>query len=227
MCNKSENKTGSQWPSSCFQWLSTCFQACVVLILIEVIVVALLINLDYFSLSNLFTKFGGGVHNHTEPTIATITTSNKPANAPTKPMSLTDYVYSKYVPYWKGHKEILVEDVRTSIKRSLSDFELAGSNIILTVKTTRRFHASRLPLMLDTWLTTVNASNTYIITDDKDKIHEDKCKHLGINYVIAKLERVNRRSKLYKRDSMCYKAGAEMELMFKEGNRHIEYACND
>lgn len=63
--------------------------------------------------------------------------------------------------------------------RALSPSEQAGANILFTVRTTVKFHKSRLPVLMDTWMTKVNCSNIYFVTDGPDAQTEDKVKSNG------------------------------------------------
>ncbi len=61
--------------------------------------------------------------------------------------------------------EPLVETDGTLTPRPLTANEQAGNNILFTLRTTRKFHEKRLPVLFDTWLTTVNTSNVFLVTD--------------------------------------------------------------
>ncbi len=67
--------------------------------------------------------------------------------------------------------EPLVETDGTLTPRPLTANEQAGNNILFTLRTTRKFHEKRLPVLFDTWLTTVNTSNVFLVTDGRG---EDK-----------------------------------------------------
>ena len=63
--------------------------------------------------------------------------------------------------------------------RILSDIEKAGNNIMTTIRTTKKFHQKRLPILYDTWLTVVNGSNVFLVTDEEDDEYQKKSKILG------------------------------------------------
>ena len=62
----------------------------------------------------------------------------------------------------------LVEADDTLTARPLTANEQAGNNILFTLRTTMKFHQQRLPVLFDTWLTTVNTSNVFLVTDGED-----------------------------------------------------------
>ena len=63
--------------------------------------------------------------------------------------------------------------------RILSDKEKAGNNIMITIRTTKKFHQKRLSILYDTWLTVVNVSNVFLVTDGEDDEYQKKSKKLG------------------------------------------------
>ena len=65
--------------------------------------------------------------------------------------------------------EVLVETNRLLTPRPLTESEQAGNNILFTLRTTVKFHKTRLPVLFDTWLTKVNRSNVFLVTDGEDK----------------------------------------------------------
>ncbi len=62
----------------------------------------------------------------------------------------------------------LVEADDTLTPRPLTANEQAGNNILFTLRTTMKYHQQRLPVLFDTWLTTVNTSNVFLVTDGED-----------------------------------------------------------
>ena len=62
----------------------------------------------------------------------------------------------------------LVETDDTLTPRPLTANEQAGNNILFTLRTTMKYHEQRLPVLFDTWLTTVNTSNVFLVTDGGD-----------------------------------------------------------
>lgn len=65
-------------------------------------------------------------------------------------------------------EEVLVETDPRLSPRSLTKSEQAGNNILFTLRTTMKFHKTRLPVLFDTWLTKVNRSNIFLVTDGED-----------------------------------------------------------
>ena len=81
--------------------------------------------------------------------------------------------------YWLlGEKELIEKAQRPP--RTLSDFESGGNNIMITIRTTRKFHQKRLPYLFDTWLNKVNGSNVFLVTDEEDEEYQEKSKELGL-----------------------------------------------
>ena len=74
--------------------------------------------------------------------------------------------------------EVLIENNNLPV-RILSDNEKAGNNIMITIRTTKKFHQKRLPILYDTWLTVVNGSNVFLVTDGEDDEYQEKSKKLG------------------------------------------------
>ena len=50
---------------------------------------------------------------------------------------------------------------------------------MFTIRTTPKFHKKRLPILFETWITTVNASNFYLVTDGGDKEYEQITRDIG------------------------------------------------
>ena len=72
--------------------------------------------------------------------------------------------------------------------RDLSPWEQSGNHIMFTLRTTTSFHSSRLPLLFQTWMTAVNRSNIFIVTDGRDKLLEHRAKEAGENaYTLSAL----------------------------------------
>ena len=74
--------------------------------------------------------------------------------------------------------EELIENGNLPV-RTLSDTEKTGNNIMITIRTTKKFHHKRLPILYDTWLTVVNGSNVFLVTDGEDDEYREKSKKLG------------------------------------------------
>ena len=81
--------------------------------------------------------------------------------------------------YWSLGEEVILEKMQKPL-RTLSDFESAGNNIMITIRTTRKFHQKRLPYLYDTWLNKVNGSNVFLVTDAEDEEYQEKSKQLGL-----------------------------------------------
>lgn len=70
--------------------------------------------------------------------------------------------------------ELLVENDTSLPRRELSPFEAAGNNIMLTLRTVKNYHHKRLPLLFSTWLTKVNGSNVFLMTDGRDPVWQNR-----------------------------------------------------
>lgn len=62
----------------------------------------------------------------------------------------------------------LVECSNTPL-RKLSEREEAGDDIMLSIRTTMKYHNTRLPVLFDTWLGEVEPTNVFIVTDGEDE----------------------------------------------------------
>ena len=82
-----------------------------------------------------------------------------------------------YKQYWKGKEPLAEKSGRTT--RTLTPFEQAGNNIMITIKTTQSYHRTRVQVLLDTWISAVNASNVFLVTDGNDEEYEGKAKNIG------------------------------------------------
>ena len=83
-----------------------------------------------------------------------------------------------YKKYWRRSKEVLAESSGRS-PRALTLFEQAGNDVMIAIKSTLAYHRTRFQLLLDTWLSMVNASNVFLVTDGNDEEYEDKAKKIG------------------------------------------------
>jgi hypothetical protein len=138
---------------------------------------------------------------------------------PLSEMSIEEFVSSTYDEYWLREPEILVENMNTA-KRNLTQFELAGNNIMMVIRTGLIYHKTRLPSIYDTWLTTVNRSNVFIETDKLDKEYQEKNKILGIHYIKFPC------GIGHDRRSLCCRTSGELQLMFKPENKHYDWFCH-
>ena len=116
------------------------------------------------------------VFEDTNPPTQATSSATKEALAPSFD-TLSTQIGDRAREYWHG-KEILMEKNGRE-PRELSDFEAAGNNIMITIRTTRKFHQKRLPYMYETWLNVVNGSNVFLVTDATDKEYQEKSKKLG------------------------------------------------
>ena len=53
---------------------------------------------------------------------------------------------------------------------------------MITIKTTVAYHRTRIQLLLDTWISSVNASNVFLVTDGDDLGYEAKAHDIGKLY---------------------------------------------
>ena len=65
------------------------------------------------------------------------------------------------------------------VPRKLSPLEREGRNIMFTMRTTVAYHKQRLPLLFQTWLTTVSPDTVFIVTDGHDPVLEDETRSRG------------------------------------------------
>ena len=77
-----------------------------------------------------------------------------------------------------SNKEPVVE-LLVQKHRARQNSEAAKNKIMLTIRSTMSLHKKRLPVMLDTWLTTVNASNVFLVTDGFDEEYIARAGKLG------------------------------------------------
>ena len=70
--------------------------------------------------------------------------------------------------------EVIVENDTSLHTRRLTPVEKAGNDILLTLRTIKKYHDKRLPLLFNTWITKVNKSNIFLMTDDKDSKWQTK-----------------------------------------------------
>ena len=82
-----------------------------------------------------------------------------------------------YKKYWTGNETLAETSGR--IPRTLTPSEKAGNDVMITIKTTRDYHRTRIQLLLDTWISVVNASNLFLVTDEYDQEYERKAKEIG------------------------------------------------
>ena len=85
---------------------------------------------------------------------------------------------SFYKRYWQRSKEAFAE-TSGRIPRTLTAYEQVGNNVMITIKTTLAYHNTRVQLLLDTWISLVNASNIFLVTDGNDQEYENKAIDIG------------------------------------------------
>ena len=68
-----------------------------------------------------------------------------------------------------GTPEELVEHSSFRTHRSLTLLEEEGGDILLTLRTTGKYHNKRLSLLFETWMTKINLSHLFIVTDRWDE----------------------------------------------------------
>ncbi len=61
-----------------------------------------------------------------------------------------------------------MENDRGLHMRTPTPEESKGNSIMLTLRTIKKYHSKRLPLLFSTWLSKVNRSNVFVVTDEKD-----------------------------------------------------------
>ena len=110
------------------------------------------------------------------------TVENKTVNVITSSPS-PKLAKTKHKDYFCCGPEELIENSNLPVW-TLSNNEKAGNNIMITIRTTKKFHQKRLPILYDTWLTVVNGSNVFLVTDGEDDEYQEKNKKLG-KYIIV------------------------------------------
>lgn len=87
-----------------------------------------------------------------------------------------DFVHYDRIPYANQmiDPEVLVENDSSLVPRALSPFQAAGNNVMLTLRTIKDYHSKRLPLLFSTWLTKVNRSNVFLMTDGLDLVWQNR-----------------------------------------------------
>ena len=71
--------------------------------------------------------------------------------------------------------------------RKLTEAEKAGQNIMFTLRTTLDYHDQRLPVLFETWLSTVDPRTVFLVTDGEDTELDDNTENIGEGmYVMVK-----------------------------------------
>lgn len=95
--------------------------------------------------------------------------------------------------------------------------------VLFTLRTTARYHRTRLPLLFDTWLSDIGLSvdrQVAIITDARDEAVEHTAKLLGIDYVVVQCPPGHNLTQL------CCKAGEELATVLKPPYDKFEWVCH-
>ena len=74
--------------------------------------------------------------------------------------------------------EPLVE-CKNRTARELTPREKEGMNIMYTLRTTLAFHTIRLPLLLETWLGTVDSRTVFVVSDGVDNALDETLENIG------------------------------------------------
>ena len=96
----------------------------------------------------------------------------------------SEFTYSSQTEDLPYGPEILVEYDKTLFERPLSPEEMKGNNIMLTLRTIKSYHNKRLPLLFSTWLTKVNRSNVFLMTDERDSLWQRRVWNAGMCVVL-------------------------------------------
>ena len=80
--------------------------------------------------------------------------------------------------FCKEVSEPLVECSERKAKE-LSEEEEAGKNIMFTIRTTFDYHDTRLPILFETWLSTVDPRTVFLVTDGEDSELDDITENIG------------------------------------------------
>ncbi|XP_019851579.1 PREDICTED: beta-1,3-N-acetylglucosaminyltransferase lunatic fringe-like [Amphimedon queenslandica] len=126
--------------------------------------------------------------------------------------------------YWLLGEEAILEKMQRP-SRKLSDFESAGNNIMIAIRTTKKFHQKRLPYLYDTWLNKVNGSNVFLVTDAEDEEYQERSKQLGIHYVVSSLCGESLLWPIPSRWYLCCRTGEALTLMYKPQNIQYDWFC--
>lgn len=115
------------------------------------------------------------------------------------------------------------EDVNISGRRPQQVIARGSEGIYVSVKTTEKYHRSRLQLLLLTWLQTLTPHQVNIVTElGTDDAVLDMAEDLGFNVMRAGCEASHRRQ------SLCCKSGAEYEHFYraKELGQEFSWFCH-
>lgn len=68
--------------------------------------------------------------------------------------------------------------------RELTEMEKVGQNIMFTLRTTLDYHDQRLPVLFETWLSTVDPRTVFLVTDGEDAELDDNTENIGEEVLI-------------------------------------------
>ena len=71
--------------------------------------------------------------------------------------------------------------------RELTEAEKAGQNIMFTIRTTFDYHDQRLPVLFETWLSTVDPRTVFLVTDGEDVELDDITENIGKDMIIINI----------------------------------------
>ena len=69
--------------------------------------------------------------------------------------------------------------------RELTEEEKSGQNIMFTLRTTLDYHDQRLPVLFETWLSTVDPRTVFLVTDGEDTELDDITENIGMGNLIT------------------------------------------
>ena len=69
--------------------------------------------------------------------------------------------------------------------RELTEEEKSGQNIMFTLRTTLDYHDKRLPVLFETWLSTVDPRTVFLVTDGEDTELDDNTENIGMGNLLV------------------------------------------
>ena len=149
----------------------------VVIIVVTITVLLIIISYSSWWHKDIVLLSVSSLNNIETVNEAKSTVKNKTVKVTTS-KSIGILIPTKHKYYFCCGPEELIENSNLPV-RILSDNEKAGNNIMITIRTTKKFHQKRLSILYDTWLTVVNGSNVFLVTDGEDDEYQEKSKKLG------------------------------------------------
>ncbi len=67
--------------------------------------------------------------------------------------------------------------------RKLSSHEEQGRNILFTIRTSKKYHETRLSVLFETWVTTLYPESLFLVTDDEDPDLAEQLEEVGMHYI--------------------------------------------